>query len=125
MITTKKMHGLISEEFTKFKRDKTSREHRMQFADKLTEGYFTKHGKIPDGMILDRLATLILQDELADKHADKMTRNEYPLLSDRQRETRGRDERSIKAAQDVATDGSDYRVRTRDSNRRMREVFGN
>lgn len=96
----------------------------MQFATMLTERYFEEHSEMPDTTVLDRLGTLILQDELADKHPDKMTRTEYPLLSDRQRDTRGRDERSFSAAQDVATDGVDYRVKTRDSNRRMREVFG-
>lgn len=124
MLTTREMHDLISEEFTKFKRDKTTREHRMQFAEQLTEQYFADHEFMPDGTVLDRLGTLILQDELADTHPDKMTREEYPLLSDSQADERYKDERSLKAAQDVATDGADYRVRTRDSNRRIREVYG-
>lgn len=125
MLTTREMHDLISEEFTRFKRDKTTREHRMQFAEALTERYFADHEFMPDGTVLDRLGTLILQDELADTHPDKMAREEYPLLSDSQADERYKDERSLKAAQDVATDGTDYRVKTRDSNRRIREVYGN
>lgn len=124
MITTKKMHDLISEEFTKFKRDKTTREHRMQFAEQLTEQYFADHEFMPDGTVLDRLGTLILQDELADTDIHKTAHNERPLLSDRQAQRRYERENSMKAAQDVATDGKDYRVKTRDSNRRMREIFG-
>lgn len=125
MLTTREMHDLISNEFTKFKREKTSRVHRMQFAEQLTERYFADHEFMPDGTVLDRLGTLILQDELADKHPDKMAREEYPLLSEDQSKVRYSDERSLKAAQDVATDGADYRVKTRDSNRRIREVYGN
>lgn len=123
-MNTQQMHAEISEAFSDFKALKTSRRHRMDFAEALTEQYFAEYGKMPDGSVLDRLATLILQDELADSHPDKMTRNEYPLLSDSQADERYADERSMKAAQDVAIDGADYRVRTRDSNRRMREVYG-
>ena len=123
-INTTTMHAEISEAFSDFKAIKTSRRHRMDFAEELAERYFAEYGKMPDGSVLERLATLILQDELADSHPDKMTRNEYPLLSDSQADERYADERSMKAAQDVAIDGADYRVRTRDSNRRMREVYG-
>lgn len=124
MLTTRVMHDLISEEFTRFKRDKTTREHRMQFAEALTERYFADHEFMPDGTVLDRLGTLILQDELADTDIHKTAHNERPLLSDRQAQRRYERENSMKAAQDVATDGTDYRVKTRDSNRRMREIFG-
>lgn len=117
-------HNDITEQFTQFKRTQTDRASRIDFSNRLTERYLAINDKIPPVAVLDRLATLILQDELADKHADKMTRNEYPLLSDRQRETRGRDERSLYAASDVATDGQDYRIKSRDSNRHMRECFG-
>lgn len=95
MLTTKKMHDLISEEFTLFKRDKTTREHRVQFAEALTEQYFADHEFIPEGTVLDRLGTLILQDELADAHPDKMTREEYPLLSEDQSERRNEKEYKV------------------------------
>lgn len=124
-MNTTTMHAEISEAFSDFKALKTSRRHRMDFAEALTEQYFAEYGKMPDGNVLDRLATLILQDELADTDRMKMRNNEYPLLSEDQEKYRKEDERSMKAAQDVAIDGADYRVRTRDSNRRMREVYGN
>lgn len=124
MLTNQSLHTLITEHFTTYKVVKSPREHRIKVSNDLTEEYFLQHGEFPAATVLDRLATLILQDELADTHPDKMTRNEYPLLSDRQRDTRERGERSMMAAQDVATDRRDYRVNTRDSNRRMREVFG-
>lgn len=122
--TNQDAHNDITEQFTQFKRTQTDRASRIDFSNRLTEQYFAINDKIPPVAVLDRLATLILQDELADTHPDKMTRNEYPLLSDRQRETRSRDERSLYAASDVATDGQDYRIKSRDSNRRMRECFG-
>lgn len=122
--TNQDAHNDITEQFTQFKRAQSDRASRIDFSNRLTERYLAVNDKIPPVAVLDRLATLILQDELADKHADKMTRNEYPLLSYRQRETRGRDERSLYAANDVATDGQDYRIKSRDSNRRMRECFG-
>lgn len=116
-------HNAISSAFDDYKQVCTSRVWRIRYAEDLTELYFEKHGKMPPTSILDRLATLILQDELAARDLYKMKRNEYPLLSARQQERRHEDERSIKAAQDVATDGFDYRTKTRDSNRRMRELF--
>lgn len=122
--TNQDAHNDITEQFTQFKRIQTGRSMRMMFSNRLTEHYLEVNGKIPPVVVLDRLATLLLQDELADKHADKMSRNEYPLLSDRQRDTRERDERSMAAASAVATDGRDYRLKTRDSNRKMRECFG-
>lgn len=123
-LTTQQLHAEINEAFTDFKLIRTSRRHRMDFAEALTEEYFEQHGKMPDGTTLERLATLILQDELADTDIHKTAHNEHPLLSDRQAQRRYERENSMKAAQDVATDGKDYRVKTRDSNRRMREIFG-
>jgi len=123
-MNTQTMHNAITAEFDRYKLNKTTRSHRMAFAESLTEQYFAEHDQMPDGSVLDRLATLILQDELADMNEYKMSHNEYPLLSDRQQERRHIGERSIKAAQDVAVDGTDYRVKTRDSNRRLREIFG-
>ncbi|RDV27764.1 hypothetical protein [Lysinibacillus capsici] len=124
MLTNQDMHNEISSAFTRFKKSKTNRQNRIEYVAKLTERYFLQHEKMPATHVLDRMATLILQDELADIDRMKMRNTEYPLLSETQELYRKKDERSLKAAQDVATDGVDYRIRTRDSNRRMREVFG-
>lgn len=122
--TNQDAHNDITAQFKQFKRSQTDRVSRITFSNSLTERYLEVNGKIPPVTVLDRLATLILQDELADKHPDKMTRNDYPLLSDSQADLRYSGERSMNAAMDVAADGVDYRVKTRDSNRRMREYFG-
>lgn len=123
VLTNQDAHNEITTQFKRYKREKTSRLVRMDFAQELTDDYLYLHGKIPPTTVLDRLATLILQDELADMDRMKMRNNEYPLLSATQREYREEVERSLKAAQDVAVDGVDYRVKTRDSNRRMREHY--
>lgn len=99
VLTNQDAHNEITTQFKRYKREKTSRQVRMTFAEELADDYLTLHGKIPPTGVLDRLATLILQDELADMHPDKMTRNEYPLLSDRQWETRIADEATISDVQ--------------------------
>lgn len=121
--TNQDAHDDITEQFKRFRQFGMGIDARINFSIRLTERYLEANDKIPPVSVLDRLATLILQDELADKNIHKSLHNEYPLLSDRQQERRYGTERSIKAAQDVATNGIDYRIRTRDSNRRMREHF--
>lgn len=122
--TNQDAHNDITKQFTQFKRAQTDRGARITFSNRLIEQYFAINDKIPPTAVLDRLATLILQDELADRNEHKMSQNERPLLSERQQERRHSSERSMKAAQDVAVDGTDYRVKTRDSNRKLREIFG-
>lgn len=118
------MHHHISAMYKQAKKDELSREERLQASHDVVEAYVAHTGERPDGNALERLATLILREELTDMHPDKMTREEYPIMSDRQRDTRERGELSLKAVQDVGTDGQDYRVQSRDNNRKMRELFG-
>lgn len=124
-ITNQFAHSEITKQFTLFKRSQTDRASRIEFSNALTEAYFEANCDIPPVTVLDRMATLILQDELADTNVHKMSHNEFPLLSDRQRDTRERRERSMAAASSIAADGADYRIKSRDSNRKMREMFGN
>lgn len=97
--TNQDAHDDITEQFTQFKRNQTDRRSRIDFSIGLTERYLAVNDKIPPVGVLDRLATLILQDELADKHPDKMTREEFPLLSHRQWLTRIEDEATISDVQ--------------------------
>ena len=124
MITNQNAHDDITEQFRYFKANKSARFTRLLFSDDLIEHYFEQNEQIPPTTVLDRLGTLILQDELADKHPDKMSREEFPMLSERQRDTRQRRESSLMAAADLAVDGRDYRTRNRDSVRKYRETFG-
>ena len=112
----------IDELFTKDKAEKLARQTRLDASDRLIEAYVSRTGNRPPSAQLGRLATLILRDELADPHPDKMTREEYPILSESQRDEREKDEVSFKLSQDVASDSHDYRIKTRDSNRKFREM---
>lgn len=117
-------HDDITEQFRYFKANKSARFTRLLFSDDLIEHYFEQNEQIPPTTVLDRLATLILQDELSDKRRNKMSREEYPLLSSRQQDSRHKQETSMMAAVDFASDGQDYREDNRDSKRKYRETFG-
>lgn len=117
-------HDLITDQFKYYKALQTSRADRIEFAASLVERLFEQRQSIPHSSILERLATLILQDELADKTRMKMRNTEYPILSHDQEKRRNRVTCGMKAAEEQGADGKNYRIRTRDSNRRMRMRFG-
>lgn len=77
-------HDEITEQFKLFKASNTPREHRMIFAEDLVERYFAANEKMPAQSVLDRLATLILQDEIVDATPWKVRNTEYPISSPRQ-----------------------------------------
>jgi len=52
--------------------------------DKMCEQYYAEHGEMPANAFLDSLADQILYEELADTHPDKVTREEFPILSESQ-----------------------------------------
>lgn len=123
--TNQDAHNDITAQFKLFKRTKTDRDTRIAFSDQLVERYFRINDKIPPTSVLERLATLILQDELADRDVDKMSKTKYPILSENQyrRRTEGRHKRRLTAdgklrplerevpfslAYNIASDGKDY-----------------
>lgn len=68
---------------------------RCASVDKLCEAHYEQLGRMPDSNVLERLASLILFDELTDTHPDKVTREEYPILSDSQLDERENGEHLI------------------------------
>lgn len=54
---------------------------RMKAVGDLSDAYVEQTGERPDGRQIERLTDYILKDELTDPHADKVTNNEYPILS--------------------------------------------
>jgi hypothetical protein len=97
------------------------REVRMFLIDKMIDAYVEQTGDRPDGKVLEKLTNVILHEELTDPRPDKMTLEEYPIMSDRQYEKRttGKTRQKNKAgvtltevplkqATYVATDGRDY-----------------
>lgn len=61
--------------------DKPSIEDRNRNSNDLIEDYFNEYEATPPDSVLSRLATYILLDTLTDSHPDKMSREEYPIMS--------------------------------------------
>lgn len=68
---------------------------RVDKAEVLTEAYYAQVGLKPAESVLSRLAWYIVFDEMTDDHPDKMTREEYPILSEHQSSYRQRREKAI------------------------------
>jgi hypothetical protein len=78
------------------KRGDIPRAARLFLIAELTEDYFAKTGEMPDAIALERLADLLLYEELTDTNEHKISQTEYPFLSDRQFDRR--DSREVKSA---------------------------
>lgn len=104
------------------KRSKTTPEQRIDRVKVMTDSYVEHTGLRPDHPQLDRLATLILRDELTDKDRMKSRNNEYPILSDDQLERRQSEEVSLVLAMEVGSDGRDYRPQTRQNLRILKNL---
>src|SRR5690625_4792438 len=81
-------HERITELFDEYYRDKTAVKRRTEQANALIEEFIDKHGKRPPASVCSRLATYILLDTLTDSHPDKMSREEYPIMTETQRKRR-------------------------------------
>lgn len=117
-------HEYVDLLFKLAKMDKSEAGDRIYRVEAMTEAYFEKFDKHLGSDVLSRLASLILYDELTDPHPDKMTLGEYPIMSDSQHDERKKKEFSEQLMQDTSTDYVDHRIKTRDSNRKMRELLG-
>ena len=95
---------------------------RVSKANEVTESYFNHTGEPMDAESFEILADMILMDELLDTHPDKMTRKEYPIMSDSQQEERYSGEVDFEWASNVGTNYVDYTIGTRD-NMRKRRIF--
>lgn len=98
----------------------TDRTERMRRIAELTDEYVAATGERPDVSVLERLANAVLHEELTDKSPDKMTREEYPIMSDIQLArrqagvhqrigARQKGESSLSLASDYGSDGENYR----------------
>ena len=72
----------------------TTHLERVREADSLCEAHYAIIGDFPVESVLSRLAWYIVFDEMTDPHPDKMTREEYPIMSESQEELR--DSKQIK-----------------------------
>lgn len=121
-MTPTEFNARIDELWTATKVGNLPREQRFKAIEALTDEYVKATGKRPEPTQLDRLATLCLYEEVTDPHPDKMTRDEYPIMSDSQREEREKDEVSLTWAESVGTDGRDYAKQTREYRRKLRNL---
>lgn len=98
-----------------------SRDERKAAAGTLAENYVGARGVKPPSYLMERLADVILYEELSDKRPNKMQAEEYPILSEWQRlrrvEGRGirRNKQGVRiievpidSAKNVGTNGIDY-----------------
>src|SRR5690606_20937468 len=60
----------------------TTRKRRMTEVERLTDEYIASTGRVPDGALLERMANVILHEELTDNDEHKIAHKEYPILSD-------------------------------------------
>jgi len=96
---------------------------RHDCIEQLIDEYFEETGKVPDGVALERLANLLLHEELTDTNRMKSRDNEYPIISDTQiaRRQEGKHVRSLAvtgevplgAAETYSSEGRNYGQPTR------------
>ena len=82
---TQLYHDKVTELFDEYYREgdgeKPSPSLRIERSNSIIEEYIDKHDKTPPSAILSRLATYVLLDTLSDSHPDKMSLEEYPIMS--------------------------------------------
>jgi hypothetical protein len=104
-----KLHEAITQLQAETRRGELPREVRLVKIDQVMEDYFTKAGEMPDSTALERLADLCLYEELTDPNPDKMTAEEYPIMSEYQFDRRDSRESSVGVAIDnSAADGRNH-----------------
>jgi len=98
---------------SKFADTLANRQLRMQIVEDLTECYREAAGDWPDAKTLEKLTDAILCEELTDMHPDKITRTEYPFMSDWQLDARHENEYADTLGDAHGTDGRKHSKPTR------------
>jgi len=98
---------------SKFADTLANRDLRMQIVEDLTECYREAAGDWPDAKTLEKLTDAILCEELTDMHPDKITRTEYPFMSDWQLDARHENEYADTLGEAHGTDGRKHSKPTR------------
>jgi hypothetical protein len=98
------------------KRGEMPRALRIVRIEELTDDYYAKAGEMPDIVALERLADLVLYEELTDPNIHKVAHTEYPFLSEHQFDRRDSRESAVGDAIDnSANDGRRHTKPTRRS----------
>ncbi|MGM0836028.1 MAG: hypothetical protein ACQEV7_07715 [Bacillota bacterium] len=122
-MTNVSLNDKISDIRARTKAGALTREERIAEVDRAIEAYFAKTGNMPDDKALERLADLLLYEELTDTDRMKVRNNEYPFFSDTQlaRRQEGKHVRStavtgevpLGASESYGVDGRNYSQPTR------------
>ncbi|PFE80053.1 hypothetical protein CN333_00220 [Bacillus thuringiensis] len=87
----------------------SNRDVRAKEIKSLTDAYVGMVGERPESKQLERLADLLLYEDLSNTHPDKMTLAEYPIMSDHQLSRRQSGEVSMKVAEEYGVDRRNYK----------------
>lgn len=90
-----------------------TQEERIADVKRLTDDYVSQTGKRPATGQLDRLSTLILKEDKKKRKGVLVKREEYPFLSERQFETRMRNEVAFVGAMTYDSTGANRILPTR------------
>jgi hypothetical protein len=71
------------------------KEERSKLCDEIIEDFYNQSGKMPSSFQLERMANVILIQDIKDRTPDKMSMTEYAFLSPRQEKTRKKREKSL------------------------------
>lgn len=82
------------------------RSERVTAVELLIDRYVAAYGKTPDSNELERLADVILREELISRLKNKSAIEEYPFISERQLLRRHNNETSLKQAEEYDTKGT-------------------
>ncbi|NUJ19715.1 hypothetical protein FKN04_24655 [Bacillus glycinifermentans] len=94
------LHEMITELYHRTKAGELDRIERIKEINALVEAYHDSVGKSPDSAALERMANLIIYEELSDTNKNKMKDLEYPIMSERMEKTRRSGETSEKMAEE-------------------------
>ncbi len=118
---TEQAHDYVSALIDDAYKRTTTTQERVCKAEELTEAYYEQLGFQPAESVLSRLAWYLVFDEMTDSHPDKMTREEFPMMSEHQTSVRQKREHSLS---DVYTGKNDETIgRYSDSEGIKRRVY--
>lgn len=78
-------------------------EERIIVIERLLDSYINQFGEVPKGNQIQRLANWLLLESLKNAHPDKVTREEYPIMTKRQLRARYRREMANEHIPDTYT----------------------
>ncbi|MED0863740.1 hypothetical protein P4388_32830 [Bacillus thuringiensis] len=116
-MTKEELHEAITAIYERTKAGALEREERIAAINDL----LSKYDGTPPANALERLSDLILYEELSDTRRNKMSAEEYPIMSERMEKTRKTGEASEKMAEEYDITGSNYGV----PKRRTRSPYDN